>query len=87
MIFLKFLAISLMMMSSAHAFNVLVLAPSPFLSNWMFMEKLIQYLNKHGHHVTAITPYVRSADYQKDVYEDLYKEILVPLFPIESLCN
>lgn len=80
MMFIKLIAISLMM-SSLNAANILILAPFPIISRWLYIEKIIDGLLANGHTVTAITPF----DYQRE--QERYYKFIIPEFPIEDYCE
>lgn len=71
----------MMMSSIANAYNILVLAPFPFYSNWLYMETFIQNLLKRGHAVTSISPY----RYGLKTYDN-FNEISIEKYPVEELC-
>jgi hypothetical protein len=79
------LMIMMMMMSSTNAFDYLVLAPFPFLDQWLFMETFIHKLLSYGHHVTAITPY-RLTNTRSDPFEN-YREIRIPEYDLSEICK
>lgn len=68
-------------MSSIDAWNILVLAPFPIYSRWMYIENFIDNLLANENTVTAITPY----DYSK--INEKYFSFVINEFPIEEYCE
>ncbi|KAG5674708.1 hypothetical protein PVAND_004660 [Polypedilum vanderplanki] len=78
---IKFIAISLMMMSSViTAFDILILAPFPYHSNWLYMENFIEALLKRGHYLTTISPFL----YKRNPDVENLKQIIISRYPIEK---
>lgn len=71
-----------MMMSSAvNAYNILIVAPMPFKSNFMFLERIIGRLLDRGYYLTLISPF------KNNFKEDNLKEITIPKFNVEDICK
>jgi hypothetical protein len=51
---LKFVLFLSMTMSTIEAYNILVVAPTPYLGEWFYMEEFIRELLNRGHTVTSI---------------------------------
>lgn len=68
-------------MSSIDAWNILVLAPFPIYTRWLYIETFIDNLLANGNSVTVISPY----DYSK--VNEKYYSLIVPEFPIDDYCE
>lgn len=75
---LLLLAVALPLINAA---NILVLAPSPYVANWLFIEEFIKDLLTRGHRVTAIGTFNARRKH------DNYSDILVPTIPLGSYCK
>jgi hypothetical protein len=84
MMSIKIIAISLMVMSSvASAYDILVLAPFPYHSNWVYMENFIEGLLKRGHSLTTISPFL----YRRRNDVEGLNQIIISRYPIEEECE
>lgn len=70
-----------MTMSAISAYNILVVAPTPFSGNWIFIEEFIKELLSRGHKVTALTCYGSRRKH------DNYSDIVIPALDIHQHCK
>jgi len=74
----------MVMSSMTAAYDILVVAPFPYQSHWIFMERIIRQLIERGHSITTISPF----KYRNDDYEnENLKEYLIPKYKIDDLCK
>lgn len=67
--------------SAIDAYNILVVAPLPFIGHWIYFEEFIRDILARGHEVTAITSYnIRQL-------HPSYTGIVIPAFGIQKHCE
>lgn len=82
---IKIIAISLMVMSSMTiAYDILVVAPIPYQSHWIFIERIIKQLIDRGHSITTVSPFKYKSD---DYKNENLREYLIPKYKVEDLCK
>ena len=71
----------LMIISGIEAYNILVVAPSPNLGQWFYMEEFIREMMNRGHLVTSIGCYGTRAKHP------LLTEIFVRVLDVHQYCK
>lgn len=78
---IKYLLFLATVISSSHASNILVIAPTPFVGQWLYLEEFIKSLITRGHKVTGITSYnLRQAN-------ENYTPIIIPVLNVDQHCK
>lgn len=68
-------------MSAIDAYNILVVAPTPNVGQWLYMESFIRELIIRGHKVTGISSYNARRK------QETHKEIIVPALNRQKICK
>lgn len=70
-----------MIISSIDAYNILVVAPTPNVGQWFYLEEFIRELLNRGHTVTSIGCYGTRSRH------DRLTEVFVPAFNVHEHCK
>lgn len=68
-------------LTAIQAYNILLIAPTPIVGQWLFFEEILKELLSRGHKVSAISNYNSRAPHEN------YTGITISAFDIQKYCE